>query len=96
MQKLLVSIVSVLTVTSVVLCAIVLIYLTVGAGESFRESLSFVVVVLVASIPMVRGAGAVCRSIVFFLFCASIEFLIFINNNKTHTLFARAGRRSRL
>ena len=51
MQKLLVSIVSVLTVVSVVLGAIVLIYLTVGAGENFRDSLSFTVVVLVASIP---------------------------------------------
>jgi H+-transporting ATPase len=52
MHKLLASIVSVLTVMSIVLCAIVLIYLTVGANESFKESLSFAVVVLVASIPM--------------------------------------------
>ena len=55
LQKLLIRIVSVLVVMSVVLCAVVLVYLTAYGNESFTMALSFAVVVLVASIPMVRS-----------------------------------------
>jgi H+-transporting ATPase len=53
LQQLLIKIVSVLVVLSVVLCVIVLIYLCTSGGQTFTEALSFAVVVLVASIPMV-------------------------------------------
>jgi H+-transporting ATPase len=52
MQKLLVSVVTVLVVISVALCTIVLIYLTTAGNEDFTTALSFTVVVLIASIPM--------------------------------------------
>ena len=52
LQRLLVSIVFILVVISVALCLIVLIYLATQNGITFKENLSFVVVVLVASIPM--------------------------------------------
>jgi magnesium-transporting ATPase (P-type) len=55
LQKLLIKIVSVLVVLSVTMCGIVLIYLCTKGGQTFTEALSFAVVVLVASIPMVRA-----------------------------------------
>lgn len=56
MQKLLISIVSILVVISVVLCLLVFLYLRFWAAHTAdtKEALSFTVVVLVASIPMVR------------------------------------------
>ena len=53
MQKLLVSIVTVLAIMSIAACIILFIYLMVGKHQSLRNTISFTVVVLVASIPMV-------------------------------------------
>jgi len=55
MQKLLIAIVSILVALSVVLCVLVFLYLKFWAAhtEDTKEALSFTVVVLVASIPMV-------------------------------------------
>jgi H+-transporting ATPase len=50
MQKLLIKVVSILTCVSVVLCAIVFIFLVFT--EPLHEAISFTVVLLVASIPM--------------------------------------------
>jgi len=50
MQRMLIRIVMYLVTVSIILCVIVLIYLSVQVG--FREALSFVVVLMVASIPM--------------------------------------------
>lgn len=52
LQVVLVTIVIVLTVLSLVLCSIVFIYLYSVEGESLEETLSFTIVLLVASIPM--------------------------------------------
>lgn len=52
LQVVLVSIVVVLTVLSLTLCAIVFFYLYSVEGESLEETLSFTIVLLVASIPM--------------------------------------------
>lgn len=54
MQKLLVSIVTVLAVMSIAACVILFIYLKIGKSQTLKETISFTVVVLVASIPMVR------------------------------------------
>jgi len=51
LQKILIQIVLILTIISVTLCVIVLIYL-VSTGITFVEALSFTVVLLVASVPM--------------------------------------------
>lgn len=51
LQKILIRIVLILTIISVTLCLIVLIYL-VSSGITFVEALSFTVVLLVASVPM--------------------------------------------
>ena len=69
LQRLLVKIVSVLVVLSVALCTIVLVYLCTRGGQSFRDALSFVIVVLVASIPMVCDSS-------YCLFCIARVHLI--------------------
>ena len=59
MQKLLVAIVSILVTISVVLCVLVFLYLKLWAKTrtDTKEALSFTVVVLVASIPMVPDSA---------------------------------------
>lgn len=52
LQKVLLKIVMVLSALSITLCLIVLVYLLVHGKEPIREVLSFVVVLLVASIPI--------------------------------------------
>ena len=52
LQKILITIMIVLVVVSLVACTIVYYYLTVGQGTDVIEALSFVVVLMVASIPL--------------------------------------------
>ena len=52
LQKILLRIVMALSAISILLCIIVLIYLLVAVKEPIREAISFVVVLLVASIPI--------------------------------------------
>lgn len=52
LQQLMMNIVLVLVVISLALCATVFIYLMVGKKSDLRETLSFAVVLLVASIPL--------------------------------------------
>lgn len=52
LQKVLLKIMTVLTVIAIALCVVSLIYLCVGRKVRFVEALSFVVVLLVASIPI--------------------------------------------
>ena len=52
LQNVLIKIVIILVIISVILCLIVFLYLLLKHGESVKESLSFAVVLLVASIPM--------------------------------------------
>lgn len=52
LQKILLKIMTVLVVLSVSLCTIALIYLLTAKHQDFKESLSFAVVLLVASIPI--------------------------------------------
>lgn len=79
LQKLLISIVMVLTVISLVLCTIVLIYLGTYPGVSFRTALSFTVVVLVASIPMVSLCACAHSSASFCFFAAFFCVELFQN-----------------
>ena len=52
LQKTVLIVVTVLTALSITLCSIALVWLLVGEEQEVRESLSFVVVLLVASIPI--------------------------------------------
>ena len=52
LQKILLKIMFVLVVLSLTLCFIALMYLIFSKNESFKEALSFTIVLLVASIPI--------------------------------------------
>jgi magnesium-transporting ATPase (P-type) len=76
MQKLLIAIVTILVAISVVLCVLVFLYLKFWAShtEDTKQALSFTVVVLVASIPMVCDLFFFkqCHTLLlhlFFVFC---------------------------